>query len=193
MNSSRLLLIRHAETDLAGTFCGSSDPAVNASGDLQIATLLQTLGAMSDEPPEVVYSSDLRRALSTAQRIATHFSARLCIDPHLREIDFGRWEALRWEQIEQLDPILSQQWLARYPNQPAPSGEPMDSFEDRVLHAFDTIASLHERSVVVTHAGVLRVILTRRCSLTDEAAWLQTKQYCSFLHYPLREVLHDGE
>ena len=193
MNYSRLLLIRHAETDLAGTFCGSSDPTVNASGDLQIATLLQTLGVISDEPPEVIYSSDLQRALTTAQRIATHFSARLCIDPHLREIDFGQWEAMRWEQIEQRDPIHAQQWLDEYPNQPAPCGEPTESFEDRVLKAFDTIASLHERSAVVTHAGVLRVILTRRCSVTAEDAWLQTKEYCSFFQYPLSEVLHDSE
>ena len=172
---------------------GSSDPAVNASGDLQISNLLQALGAISGELPEVIYSSDLQRALTTAQRIVTHFSSRLCVDPHLREIDFGQWEALHWEQIEQRDPIHAQQWLEEYPNQPAPCGEPIDSFEDRVLHAFDTIASLNGRSAVVTHAGVLRVILTRRCSVTDEDAGLQTKEYCSFFHYPLREVLHDRE
>lgn len=188
MNTPRLLLIRHAETDLAGTFCGSSNPAINAPGWRQIATLLETLDSMPGGPPKIIYSSDLQRAWTTAQLIATSSSAPLRIIPNLREIDFGRWEGLTWKQIEQRDPAYAQRWLDESPRLPIPGGESVDSFEARVLNAFDTLTSLDEYSAIVTHAGVLRVILTRRCMVTEEEAWLQTKGYCSFFHFPLHEV-----
>ena len=38
-----LLLIRHAETDMAGTFCGQANPPVNAAGHHQIQTLIERL------------------------------------------------------------------------------------------------------------------------------------------------------
>ncbi|HTD96640.1 MAG TPA: histidine phosphatase family protein [Edaphobacter sp.] len=192
MNGGGLLLIRHAETDLAGSFCGSSNPAVNAAGERQIATLLETLHTMPCEPLDIVYSSDLQRALTTAQRVADCFSAQLCILPDLREIHLGEWEALTWQQIEQRDPIYAQQWLNVYPTRPAPGGEPVDRFEARVLSTFDTLTSCNERAAIVTHAGVLRVILTRRSMMNDEEAWHQTSAYCSVFHYPLQEVVDDN-
>ena len=192
MNHASLLLIRHAETDLAGTFCGSSDPAVNAAGEGQLIALLEILRTMPGEPLSIVYTSGLERALTTAQRVADCFSARLCILPDLCEIHFGEWEGLTWQQIEQRDPIYAQQWLNEFPARPAPGGEPMDRFEARALSAFDTVALRNERAAIVTHAGVLRVILTRRCGMNDEEAWQRTRGYCRVLHYPLDEVVHDA-
>ncbi len=58
---SRVLFIRHAETEMAGRFCGHSDPELNAQGRMQLAALTQLLSA---EPIDTVYSSDLRRASS---------------------------------------------------------------------------------------------------------------------------------
>ena len=40
---SELLLIRHAETDMAGTFCGHSDPELNVRGRAQLADLISRL------------------------------------------------------------------------------------------------------------------------------------------------------
>ena len=34
-----LVLVRHAHTDMAGTFCGTSDPALSAQGVAQLAAL----------------------------------------------------------------------------------------------------------------------------------------------------------
>jgi adenosylcobinamide-GDP ribazoletransferase len=96
---SRVLFIRHAETDMAGRFCGHSDPDVNAKGRAQLTELAHLLSA---EAIDAVYSSDLRRARSTAQAIAAARNIPLSLRPALREIDFGQWEGLSWEQIEQL-------------------------------------------------------------------------------------------
>ncbi len=116
---SRVLFIRHAETEMAGRFCGHSNPELNAQGRLQLAALT---GLLSAEPIDTVYSSDLRRASSTAQAIAAAREVpQVLLRPALREIDFGQWEGLSWEQIEQMDPEYAREWVARYPHVPAPS------------------------------------------------------------------------
>jgi alpha-ribazole phosphatase len=181
MNAKTLLLIRHAETDFAGTFCGHSDPPVNERGHLQIGQLVNEL---KRHELDVVYSSDLERALTTAEAIATFCSAPLRVVARLREIGFGDWENSTWEQNELRDPAYAQRWLAEFPRLPAPNGEEFDPFEKRVLRGFDDIAASNQNAAIVTHAGVLRVILARRCGLSEEMAWLQTKAHCSVFTYP---------
>jgi broad specificity phosphatase PhoE len=180
VSAKKILLIRHAETDFAGTFCGHSDPPVNERGRLQIEQLVAEL---QPHKLDAVYSSDLERALATAAPIAASFSVSLQVTANLREIAFGDWENFTWEQIEQRDSAYAQRWVAEFPRLPAPSGENLASFEKRALKEFDGVIASNQSSAIVTHAGVLRVILTRRCGLSDEQAWLQTKTYCSVFAY----------
>jgi broad specificity phosphatase PhoE len=177
----QLLLIRHAETDFAGTFCGQSDPPVNARGHAQISALLASL---QPHKISVVYSSDLQRATTTGQSIAASFKTLLQITSDLREIGFGAWENLTWAQIQRQDHAYAERWAAKFPKLPAPNGEDFAAFEHRTLTMFDSIAAARQNAAVVTHAGVLSVILTRRCGLSDEQAWLQTKTYCGVFIYP---------
>ena len=175
-----LLLIRHAETDLAGTFCGQIDPPVNAAGLQQIQNLLKSL---SNEPFEAVFTSDLRRAVDTAHPIADAFSVPCIPRPGLREIDFGRWEGLRWSEIEASNPVGSSEWLAAFPHLPAPGGERFEDFEARILIEANYFVeqTLFQSVAVVTHAGVMRTILRRISGFADEQAWHLTKPYCAAL------------
>jgi alpha-ribazole phosphatase len=179
--SAKLFLIRHAETDSAGTFCGHSDPPVSARGHAQIEALLLTL---QQHEIDVVYSSDLQRARTTAEAIATFFTAPLRVTSDLREIGFGDWESLTWEQIEQRAPAYAQRWVAESPRLAAPNGEEFAVFEDRVLSEFDTLAATNRNAAIVAHAGVLRTIMIHRCGVSDDHAWLNTKAYCSVSIYP---------
>jgi broad specificity phosphatase PhoE len=195
---SELLLIRHAETDMAGRFCGHSDPPVNQRGLGQIGELQQRL---CNQRPTAIYTSDLQRAMTTARALADSLSCRPersevggsaspparqggsapCIScPALREIHFGSWEGLSWPQIEEQDAAYAATWLREFPRHPAPQGESFASFEQRVLTAVRSILSRHEgeRVAVVTHAGVMRVILRRLCGVAEEAAWTLTESYC---------------
>src|SRR5271165_4550090 len=127
---STTFFIRHAETEMAGRFCGQSDPDLNAQGRTQLAALR---GLLSAETIDGVYSSDLRRARSTAHAIAATRNIPLTLRPALREIDFGRWEGLSWGQIEQMDPEYARRWVDAYPQLPAPAGESFQAFEARIL------------------------------------------------------------
>ena len=115
---SELLFIRHAETDMAGTFCGHSDPELNARGRAQLAELIHR---MSAENIGVVYSSDLRRAFATGSAIAAAFGIDCHVRPALREINFGQWEGLTWKEIERRDETYARRWIAEYPR-PADTG-----------------------------------------------------------------------
>jgi alpha-ribazole phosphatase len=188
---SRVLFIRHAETDMAGRFCGHSDPDLNDKGRKQLTELAHLL---STEAIDAVYSSDLRRAKRTAQAIAEARKVPLSLRPALREIDFGHWEGLSWEQIEQRDPLYARKWMAGYPLLPAPWGESFQAFEERILQEVNQLLdSSHGPMAVVTHAGALRVVMRHLCGCSDLDAWQQTQEYCSVVRYESRNMSRNLE
>lgn len=175
---SSILFIRHAETDMAGRFCGQSDPPINARGQNQIRNLIESIEPSSID---VIYCSDLQRAVTTAHAIADAFSIPVITRQNLREIDFGQWEGLSWSEIEQRDPAYAHDWLEAFPNLPAPEGEPFAAFQTRVLAEIDALLRLakESRSAIVTHAGVMRVVLQNLNKWTSEDAWNHTRDFCS--------------
>jgi broad specificity phosphatase PhoE len=181
---SELLFIRHAETDMVGTFCGHSDPELNARGSVQLRELIKGL---RKEKIGVVYTSDLRRAHTTGMAIAEAFGVDCHVRSALREINFGRWEGITWEQIERRDDAYARRWIAEYPRLPAPDGESLHDFERRVLDEVQFLSLKAEVSdsciAVVTHAGVLRTVLCALHGCSEDNAWEQTRSYCSVVRY----------
>jgi broad specificity phosphatase PhoE len=178
----RLVFIRHAETDLAGTFCGHSDPPINARGQSQVKDLIAQL---APEHFDAIYSSDLRRAVDTTASLAQAFAVPCTTTPNLREIYFGDWEGMAWTEIESRDPDYARRWVELSPHLPAPGGEPFATFELRILHEIDHLLGLaaDKRLAVVTHGGVMRTVLRTFLGHTEQQAWDLTKSYCSFFVY----------
>jgi len=177
-----LLFIRHAETEMVGRFCGHSDPPVNELGHRQIEVLLDVL---RDESIDAIYSSDLERALTTAEAIAESFQLSTVAVPGLREIYFGDWEGLSWRQIESRDVAYARKWSEAYPQLAAPRGESFEAFQARVMAEVEyLLTALDQRCfAVVTHAGVMRVVLRELCGLDEKETWERTRSYCSFFRY----------
>jgi alpha-ribazole phosphatase len=178
---STLIFIRHAETDLAGTFCGATDPPLNDRGVAQLPALLH---ALSDLRLDAIYTSDLLRARQTAEAIAKSNVAPVYPRPSLRQIDFGRWETLTWQQIESADPAFATRWIAEFPNITPPGGEPIAHFKHRVLEEISFIrkqTSSHQNQpqtvAVVTHSTVLRVLLEEFGHFAPHHAWERTRAY----------------
>ena len=172
------ILIRHGATDMAGRFCGHSDPPLNDTGRAQIKRTVSMLPVM----PEVIYTSDLLRARQSAEIIAAHFAVPLQVRPGLREISFGLWEGLWWHEIERRFPGKSQGWIERFPAGVVPSGERYESFLERVERE---IAFLVEQSelqtlAAVTHGGVIRIALSELHGFSAEEAHRISAQYGAF-------------
>lgn len=97
-----IILIRHAETAMAGRFCGHSDPDLNDAGEMQLA---QIIDQVVRHGIDRIVSSDLRRAFRTAKAIGREMGIELEVHPGLREIHFGLWEGLNWSEIADQYPL----------------------------------------------------------------------------------------
>jgi broad specificity phosphatase PhoE len=184
---THLLLIRHAETDMAGRFCGHSDPELNERGRQQLTVLIN---ALSENSIRRIYTSDLRRAQQTAEAIAKHLGAELHFRAGLREIYFGRWEGLSWNEIEMRDPSLAKIWADEYPNSSAPDGELFQLFQERVCKEIKFLLKEAANPIaVVTHAGFIRVVLTRCCKVSEQEAWDRTKNYGSIVTFDASRIV----
>jgi broad specificity phosphatase PhoE len=156
--SCTLLLVRHAHTEMAGRFCGASDPPLSDQGIAQLAGLNERLAAY---PVTHIFSSGLQRARQTAESIAQCRGLKVQYLDFLHELAFGSWEGLDWDQVVARDPAYAQHWLDNYPSVPAPGGEYFEDFCKRVQRAMSAIAAQAEGgcAAVVTHGGVIRTFL----------------------------------
>lgn len=184
--TAKLLLVRHAHTAMAGRFCGHSDPAISEEGQLQLARLSRSL-----KPYRVtqVYSSDLLRTRQTAEAIAG-VALPVQIMPDLREINFGRWEGLSWDEIVQRDREYAGRWVNAYPRLGAPEGEDFAMFSARVARAFRQIADRWQDgwTVIVTHGGFIRALILELLGQPPESLGSIACDLASFRELHCRKV-----
>lgn len=175
---STIIFIRHGETGMAGTFCGHSDPDLNPAGESQVIRLAEDVTMLGIER---IYSSDLRRVAQTATAIAQRIGVDVVYLPALREIDFGLWEGLKWQQIEDRFPAEADRWLREFPMRSAPGGETYADFTARVDAAFALIRerAAGKNTAIVTHRGVMRYALTKFFGFSVDDAWTKTAPYCA--------------
>ncbi|GAB4037586.1 MAG: histidine phosphatase family protein [Rubrivivax sp.] len=153
---TRILLIRHGQTDwnLQARLQGHTDVPLNATGLEQARRLRQ---ALQGEALDAVYSSDLQRALQTAQAVAEATGAPLRAEPGLRERGFGAFEGRPIAELQQRWPEEWKRWHAREPGFAAPGGETLQDFYERCVGAAARLAAAHAGGAIalVAHGGVL--------------------------------------
>jgi probable phosphoglycerate mutase len=153
---SLIFLLRHGQIQghKEKCFIGATDAPLDDTG-LSQADYWQK--AFSGFPLDTVYSSRLQRCDKTARRIAGN--RPVIHTPALNEIHMGEWDGKTFEEIKACRPeefIKRGEDLCSY----RPSGgESFQDLSDRVLPFFNPLARKKEKTLVVTHAGVIRVIL----------------------------------
>lgn len=169
---ARLLLVRHGETELNSSlrYWGRSDVALSDIGLKQAELLCYRLNS---EKTDFIYSSDLKRALVTAQIIAGKHNLEVTACPELREIDFGRLEGLTFDEISQLYPEVARMWMERDPGLAYPGGESLAEL-DRRVQLFKSRLDEHNEEqtiLIVAHSGVLRTLLCQLLCLEPRQRW----------------------
>lgn len=154
----QLLLLRHGETTWngAGRIQGSLDSPLTARGVAQA----RAAGArLASEGIGALYASDLGRAQQTAREIAAATGLTIRSDERLRERCFGALQGKTWDEIAREHPVDAR-LLREDPHRPAPGGESLAQFRDRVLGALARIVAEAGtgRVAVVTHGGVLGIV-----------------------------------
>jgi broad specificity phosphatase PhoE len=117
----------------------------------------------------VAYASDLGRARLTAAFAARRLGVRLEVRPGLREMHFGKWQGLSWEQVLEQSPQFARRWAKQFPQGRVPGGERFAQFKARVRRELRAIAAANpaQSVLVVTHAGVIRVALANALGMPD--------------------------
>jgi alpha-ribazole phosphatase/probable phosphoglycerate mutase len=174
---SACVLIRHGATDMAGRFCGHSDPPLNNVGRIQVERASSTLHGV----PEVIYSSDLLRARQAAAILSAHFAVPVQVRPGLREIGFGQWEGLLWREIERRFPVESQAWMEQFPAGVIPDGERYDVFRKRVRQEIEFLSAEAESQalIAVTHGGFMRTALHDVYGISADQAHQLSGEYAA--------------
>jgi 2,3-bisphosphoglycerate-dependent phosphoglycerate mutase len=152
--STQIVLIRHGETDwnVEGRIQGHLQIPLNRRGRAQAESLGTHLqGTRFD----AVYSSDLLRALQTAQAIVRHSGHEIREDMRLREWDLGVLAGLRRTQAEHDQPRAARIRRDYLVDEPIPGGESIRQRFARVTAAVSDIAVRHrgECVLVVSHGG----------------------------------------
>lgn len=105
---------------------------------------------------DAILSSDLTRALQTAERIAAAEPEEVQILPAFREIDMGEIYKESWSSY----PALYAEWLLHNEDLPYPNGENGADVWNRCKPALDEILEQQYKKVaIVTHGGTIRSIL----------------------------------
>jgi glucosyl-3-phosphoglycerate phosphatase len=163
-----LVLWRHGQTtwNAERRFQGQSDIPLDETGQAQAERAARLLAALR---PDLIVSSDLSRAASTAAPLARLTGLEVTLDKDLRERHGGCWEGLTDTEIRERYPEAHAIWTP-------PDGEPTATVADRVAAALQrTAAAAADRgtgrdglAVVVSHGAALRLGMSRLLGMPDE-------------------------
>jgi alpha-ribazole phosphatase len=158
-------LLRHGETELGGGLRGSLDDALTATGWQQMNAALIDRG-----PWNRVISSPLQRCAQFAEQLAFRLGVPVSLEKDLQELHFGAWEGQSAAALMETDAEgLGLFWADPYSFTP-PQGEAVIDFSARVLAAVERLHQAHagERVLLVSHGGVMRLLLARARGLPRE-------------------------
>ena len=177
--STTLILIRHGQTDWGQQrrYCSFTNIELNATGKNQADKLSQRL---SREVIDKIYSSDIKRAYQFADSVFKNSSIEKL--KGFREIDFGRFEGLTYQELMDKHPIVYQNWLNNPYDVDIPGGESLKDLAKRVRSSLEEILSLNTGLAIAicAHAGPIRVILSDAQGLGLDKIW-RVKVDCASL------------
>lgn len=153
---TRLIVWRHGNTDWNASHRvqGQTDVPLNALGRQQAVDAADLLVKMR---PDVLVSSDLRRAADTAAALAALTGLSVHHDQRLRERYFGAWQGLTMTEVAELHPQEHARWTAG--GEIGGDVENLDDLGKRVAEALQDAAALTPPGgtvVVATHGAAAR-------------------------------------
>lgn len=166
---TKIYMIRHAEAEgnLYRRVHGQYDSLNTELGMRQIRALSERFAAL---PVDAVYSSDLIRAVTTAQAISVPRKLDILTTPKLREVGMGRWEDLTWAHLEQHETQQLQHFNQDPIRWDVGDNEPHQALQKRMVEAVMDIAkhAAGQTVCVVSHGHAIRTLLAYALELPSE-------------------------
>lgn len=168
-----LYIVRHGETDWnkMGKYQGITDVPLNENGLNQAKACGE---ALKDITFDRILSSDLSRALVTAETIRGDRNTPITVDKRLRELNFGDWEAMLFSEIEERWPGLIDEMYLRPHLVKVPNGESFKDLQDRAwtgLEEFLNGNDEEETLLIACHGGTIRTLLCKLLDISISHCW----------------------
>jgi broad specificity phosphatase PhoE len=158
--ATRLLLVRHAEVEARyqKKFGGWIDMNLSPNGKRQAGILAEYL---RHKTLDAVYASPMKRVQQTLAPTLKKNGHKQTILDGLKEINFGDWTGLGWQEVEERFKFPSHQWLDQITSHGVPHGENAEAFRARVEPCLRQIIASHrgQNVAVFCHGGVIRMML----------------------------------
>ena len=166
------IFIRHGQTEwnVTGRYQGQSDVQLTAEGRRQAEQLAADFPV---DTVDAVYASDLQRAMVTAETIAQKLGLPVQAEPAFREVSFGKWEGLTYQQIV----AEWEEGMTNFFQHPdileIPGGETFPAVQKRATDKLQELVKKHDGQtiVVVAHGAVLRTMLTAALHMPLQYLW----------------------
>ena len=168
----KVVFVRHGQTEwnVSGRYQGQSDVALSAAGVDQAEKLAANFPVAHID---AIYSSDLIRARVTAETVAKRFALEVNLEPAFRELSFGDWEGLTYEQIVASWPDAMKNFLAHPDILNIPHGESFPEVQQRAMSRLQELIQKHEGQTIMiaAHGAVLRTMLTVALHMPLQYLW----------------------
>jgi len=168
-----LILVRHGQTEWnkEQIFRGSKDIELDKTGRRQAEALGERL---KSRKIDVIYSSSLKRAMSTAEAIARFQGLPVMVGPGLVDMSFGQWEGLSHQEVMKVFPKQyriwkENPWKAKIPD--ASNIKDVQTQSSKAVKGMIEDHPIDSTIVVVTHRVILKVILMKMLGMGPEGFW----------------------
>ncbi len=179
------ILIRHGETEgnIAKKFAGHTDLPLNSLGEKNAKELL---GNPKLRDWKRVISSPMKRCLETAALAIPEIKPEL--SPGLMEMNFGVFENLDYEEIQEKFPQELKQWNNDRINYTIPRGENLRDMIKRVVETFEEeLKSYQGKTVIFTHGGTIGILLAHYLFNSPEHIWRFSIEHCKITRLNFNE------
>lgn len=147
-----LILLRHTTSvDNQKKVFSSPDTPLSDRGLKQLELLVE-----KEYPVKRVYTSPYKRSHALAEAISKRHDLPLVVDERLREIDFGKFQGLHFEEIEKLYPEEVSLWMEDPWSFGYPGGENFHHVRSRARRFFYDV---EESSLIVSHQALMVSLL----------------------------------
>ncbi len=175
---TEIILARHGETEwnVEEVFRGKIDIELSQTGIRQAGLLAEYL---SKSRIDAIYSSPLKRALRTAETIASYHQLKVEIAPGLIDLDFGKWQGLHHQEVKAKYPELYDEWANHPERVTLPGGESLDDVRERAIGVVNEVVARYEGTVIlVSHRVVNKVLICALLGLDNSHFWNIKQDTC---------------
>jgi len=184
---TEIILVRHGETEwnIKEIFRGRIDIELNDTGTKQAELLAEYL---SQVVIEAIYSSPLKRALKTAEVIASYHNLNVEIAPGLIDFDYGEWQGLPHQEVKNKYKELYAEWIKNPHRVKMPGGESLDDVRKRAISVVDSIVSQYEGTIaLVSHRVVNKVLICALLGLDNSHFWNIKQDMCGITTFSYQD------